>query len=133
MNARLPLNTATLVGFVATAEPLAARRFYEGVLGLRLIEDSSFALVFAAGTTSLRVQKVEFVTVAAYTALGWEVEDISTAVETLSNRGLHFERFPGMSQDEAGIWRTPDGSAVAWFRDPDGNTLSLTQHAAHDA
>ena len=129
MNARLPLNTATLVGFVATAEPLAARRFYEGVLGLRLVEDSPFALVFAAGATTVRVQKVESETTAAHTALGWEVEDISAAVEALSNRGVKFEHFPGMSQDDAGVWRTPDGSAVAWFRDPDGNTLSLTQRS----
>ena len=129
MNARLPLNTATLVGFVATAEPLAARRFYEGVLGLRLVEDSPFALVFAAGATTVRVQKVESVTAAAYTALGWEVEDISAAVEALSNRGVKFEHFPGMSQDDAGVWRTPDGSSVAWFRDPDGHTLSLTQRS----
>jgi catechol 2,3-dioxygenase-like lactoylglutathione lyase family enzyme len=130
MDAHLPLRTATLVGFAATADPPEARRFYEGILGLRLVEDGPFALVFAAGSTSLRVQKVAVVTAAAYTSLGWEVEDISAAVEALSKRGVHFERFPGLSQDEAGVWRTPGGSSVAWFRDPDGNTLSLTQHAA---
>jgi len=129
MDARLPLNTATLVGFVATAEPLAAKRFYEGVLGLRLLEDGPFALVFAAGTTTVRVQRVESVKASAYTTLGWEVDDIAAAVRTLSDRGVKFERFPGLSQNEAGVWRTPDGSCVAWFRDPDGNTLSLTQRS----
>ena len=129
MDARLPLDSARLVGFVATAEPLAAKRFYEDVLGLRLLEDSPFALVFAAGTTTVRVQKVESVKASAHTALGWEVDDIAAAVRALSNRGVNFERFPGMSQDEAGVWRTPDGSSVAWFRDPDGNTLSLAQRS----
>ena len=127
--ARPPLDAARLVGFAATAEPAAARRFYEGVLGLRLLEDGPFALVFAAGTTTVRVQKVESVKAVAYTALGWEVEDIAAAVQALASRGVKFERFRGLTQDEAGVWRTPEGSCVAWFRDPDGNTLSLTERS----
>ena len=123
------LRTSPLVGFVATANAEQARAFYAGVLGLELLEDSAFALVFGAAGTVIRVQKVERVTVAPYTALGWEVADIARAVGELASRGVLFERYPWMPQDEAGVWRTPDGAGVAWFKDPDGNTLSLTQPA----
>ena len=124
------LSTASLVGFVATAKPLEAKRFYQDVLGLTLLEDSPYALVFDANGTTLRVQKVEKVSVAGYTALGWEVSNIRAVMQHLSQQGVVFERYEGLSQDQAGIWRTPDGSRVAWFRDPDGNTLSLTEHSS---
>jgi len=123
------LSTATLMGFVATADAAAARQFYQNVLGLELVEDGPYALVFAVPGTSIRVQKVEAVAPAPYTALGWRVADIAAEVRQLAARGLRFERYAGLPQDEHGIWRTPAGAAVAWFRDPDGNTLSLTEHA----
>ena len=113
--------------FVATAKPLEARAFYEGVLGLTFIEDSPFALVFDLHGTMLRIQKVSHVVSTTYTALGWQVSDIHEAVQMLTKAGVVFERYEGMPQDELGIWATPDGSAVAWFKDPDGNTLSLAQ------
>jgi catechol 2,3-dioxygenase-like lactoylglutathione lyase family enzyme len=120
------LNTASLVGFVATANPAAARHFYESVLGLALTEDSPFALVFNANGTTLRVQKVQRVSPAAYTVLGWAVDDIRSTLRALASRGVVFQRYEGLPQDELGIWQAPSGALVAWFRDPDGNTLSVS-------
>ena len=121
------LCNSKIIAFVATANPSEAKRFYESVLGFTLLEDSPYALVFEVNDTTLRIQKVERVNVVAYTVLGWQVTDISSVIENLSKQGVAFERFASLSQDEAGIWATPDGSKVAWFRDPDGNTLSLTE------
>lgn len=116
-----------IIAFIATAQPEQAKIFYGEVLGLRLIEDTPFALVFDANGTMLRIQKVEMLTRAGYTALGWHVGDIREAVEMLLKRGILFDRYPGLLQDEQGIWTTPDKNKIAWFSDPDGNTLSLTQ------
>lgn len=122
------LNASQLVGFVATTKPEAARQFYGQTLGLPLIEDGPYALVFSANGTMVRVQKVGRVTPAGYTALGWAVADIRDVMARLAERGVAFERYEGMGQDERGVWRSPSGAAVAWFRDPDGNILSLTQY-----
>lgn len=124
------LSSSRIVGFVATTQPAEARRFYEQVLGLRLVDDSPFALVFAAGENTLRVQKVQALATPPYTSLGWDVADIAATVAQLASRGVRFQRYEGLPQDESGIWKTPDGAQVAWFRDPDGNTLSLSQHVA---
>jgi catechol 2,3-dioxygenase-like lactoylglutathione lyase family enzyme len=115
--------------FVATADGAKAREFYETTLGLTFVEDSPFAIVFDLNGTMLRVQKVETLTPAPYTALGWQVDDIAAQVRDLTSRGVVFERYEWISQDELGIWTTPEGSKVAWFKDPDGNVLSLTQFA----
>jgi catechol 2,3-dioxygenase-like lactoylglutathione lyase family enzyme len=121
------LKTAKPVCFVATAKPAAAKKFYGDVLGFALIEDSPFAIVFDTSGTMLRVQKVQAVTPAPYTALGWEVDEIQTTAEQLRKRGVRFETFAGLGQNESGIWTSPSGAQVAWFKDPDGNILSLTQ------
>ena len=121
------LNQSRLVCFVATADADRARAFYQGTLGLTLVEDGGYALVFDANGTQLRVQRVDAVAPHAYTALGWEVDDLTTAVRALAAKGLGVARFPGLPLDADGIWDTPDGSRVAWFHDPDGNTLSLSQ------
>ncbi len=121
------LATASVMTFVATAKPAEARAFYEDVLGLTFIEDSPFALVFDLNGTMLRIQKVGHVTATTYTALGWQVADIYETVQELTDAGVTFMRVENIPQDGLGIWTTPDGSAVAWFKDPDGNTLSLTQ------
>ncbi|HUL68494.1 MAG TPA: VOC family protein [Burkholderiaceae bacterium] len=123
------LKSATLVAFVATADAGRAMAFYRDVLGLTLTADTPFALIFDAHGVTLRVQKVRKVVVSGYTALGWDVADIAATVATLQGRGVVFERFEGLEQDRHAIWRTPDGSQVAWFRDPDGNLLSIGQHA----
>ena len=116
-----------VIAFIATAHTEEARVFYSEVLGLRLLEDTSFALVFDANGTMPRIQKVEMLTTAGYTVLGWQVGDIHEAVEKLRTRGIPFDRYPGLPQDEHGIWTTAQGHKIAWFSDPDGNTLSLTE------
>ena len=121
------LSTSKVVGFVATTQPTQAKRFYEQSLGLRLVEDTPFALVFEAGSTTVRIQKVETLATPPYTTLGWEVTDIAATVAHLTSKGVEFERFTGLPQNDAGIWQTPDGAQIAWFKDPDGNLLSLTQ------
>lgn len=122
------LATFDIVAFVATTDPAAARAFYEGKLGLKLLSDDPFALAFDAHGTMLRVTKVSEVTIAPYTTLGWAVPDIRTAVSDLVARGVEFQRYEGMTQDAVGIWEAPGGGSLAWFKDPAGHTLSLTQH-----
>ena len=121
------LSQATVVTFVATARPEQAKEFYEQTLGLRLVYDDMFAIVFDLNGIMLRVQKVQMHTPPQYTVLGWDVKDLSAEVAELQARGVRCERYPGMEQDEAGIWIAPSGAKLAWFKDPDGNTLSLTQ------
>jgi len=117
----------TPISFVATVKPAESRYFYETVLGLTCLSDDTFALVFEVGQTTLRIQKVESVPQVNHTVLGWEVSDIETSVEKLFSNGVRFERFVQLPQNELGIWHAPSGALVAWFKDPDGNTLSLTQ------
>jgi catechol 2,3-dioxygenase-like lactoylglutathione lyase family enzyme len=116
-----------LIAFVTTADRGSARAFYADTLGLPLEDESPFALVFRANGTMLRVAIAEAVVPAPYTVLGWAVADIGARVRELSARGVVFERYDGMEQDELGVWRSPGGARIAWFKDPDGNTLSLTQ------
>lgn len=96
-------------------------------MGLRLVSEDKFALVFDAAGTMLRVTSVQEIAVANYTVLGWQVLDIIQTAKSLREAGVNLERYPGMQQDELGIWNSPSGAKVAWFKDPDGNTLSITQ------
>ena len=121
------LSTSQLIAFAATKDPQRARQFYEDVLGLRLLADEPFALVFDANGTMLRLQKVEQTVTLPYTTLGWHVDDIGETVRGLAAKGVSFERYPGMEQDELGVWTSPGGAKVAWFQDPDANLLSITQ------
>lgn len=121
------LGSSKVVAFVATAAPARARAFYANTLGLSLVSEDSFALVFDAGGTMLRVSIVQEVRPAGYTVLGWMVPDISVAVRDLAQRGVAFQRYDGLEQDAQGVWTAPGRARVAWFHDPDGNTLSLTQ------
>jgi catechol 2,3-dioxygenase-like lactoylglutathione lyase family enzyme len=121
------LATCDVIAFVATRDAARARAFYEGALGLRLLADDPAALVFDAHGTMLRIAKVREFSPAPFTVLGWKVPDIRNAVTELQKSGAAFERYPGVDQDEFGIWKSPSGAQVAWFKDPDGNTLSLTQ------
>lgn len=121
------LGAANIMAFVGTEDHARARAFYQGTLGLRLISEDRFALVFDVNGITLRVTNVGKLVVAPYTVLGWHVNDIAATVKTLQQSGVKFERYAGMAQDELGIWQSPSGARVAWFKDPDGNTLSLTQ------
>ena len=115
------------MAFGATRDGTRAREFYEKTLGLSLISEDSFAIVLDANGTMLRLQKVETFTPSPFTALGWEVSNIRAVVAELVSCGVTFQKYPWMEQDELGIWSAPSGARVAWFRDPDGNTLSLTE------
>jgi catechol 2,3-dioxygenase-like lactoylglutathione lyase family enzyme len=121
------LNGSNVVAFVATSRPDEAKSFYEETLGLRLLTDDAFAIVFDAHGVMLRVQKVQEHTPPPYTVLGWDVADIHASVNELSGKGVRCERYEWLGQDEAGVWTSPGGAQIAWFKDPDGNTLSLTQ------
>lgn len=118
-----------IIAFVGTRDPEDAKRFYRDVLGLRLVSEDQFALVFDANGTMLRVTIVQDVSSVKYTVLGWRVPDIVAAISYLRSAGVKLQRFNNFKgQDqETGIWASPDGSKVAWFADPDGNMLSVTQ------
>ena len=126
------LEASAVIAFVGSADLRRARVFYEQTLGLRVTEHNDFACVFDANGTMLRVTAVAEVARAGYTVLGWRVADIAAAVRGLAARGVVFLRYDGMDQDEEGIWTTPAGDQVAWFADPDGNVVSLTQFPARD-
>jgi catechol 2,3-dioxygenase-like lactoylglutathione lyase family enzyme len=113
--------------FLATANAERSREFYERMLGLAFVADEPPALVFQVGHSMLRIQKVDRVHTAPYTVLGWAVPDIRRTVHYLHAAGVAFQRYEGMTQDDDGIWHAPSGALVAWFHDPDGHTLSLTQ------
>jgi catechol 2,3-dioxygenase-like lactoylglutathione lyase family enzyme len=124
-----PLDSGRLIGFVPTVDLPRARAFYAEMLGLRVVDESAFACVFDANGTMLRVTPVRKVARARYTVLGWAVDDIDATVRALSAAGVAFVRYRSMELDALGIWTAPGGSKVAWFQDPDGNLLSLTQFA----
>jgi catechol 2,3-dioxygenase-like lactoylglutathione lyase family enzyme len=124
------LGSSKIAAFSATANPERAKAFYRDQLGLTLISDEPYALVFDANGTMLRVQKVKEVNEAKYTTLGWNVPDIAAMVDELEKTGVKFEHYGMPGQDAKGIWTPPGSSAkVAWFKDPDGNILSLAQFA----
>ena len=123
------LDGAPFIGFIPVRDIFEARGFYERVLGLRVAEDTPFALVLDANGTMLRVTPVPDLAVQSFTIAGWRVDDIVATVRGLEAKGVRFTRYDGMGQDEAGIWTAPSGDKVAWFTDPDGNTLSLTEFA----
>jgi catechol 2,3-dioxygenase-like lactoylglutathione lyase family enzyme len=123
------LGSINIVAFVPTRDAEKARAFYEGVLGLTFVKDDGFAMVLDANRIMIRVAKVgEDFTPAPFTILGWQVSDIENIVRSLQAKGVHFEIFGFFKQDELGIWTAPTGDKVAWFKDPDGNVLSVSQH-----
>ena len=115
------------ISFVATDDPDAATKFYRDCMGLELLETSPYALVFADGAHMLRVQIVPVFEPTPYAVHGWQVADIEGEIEALSTKGVVFERFEQMPQNASGVWTTPDGNKIAWFKDPSGNMLSLTE------
>jgi catechol 2,3-dioxygenase-like lactoylglutathione lyase family enzyme len=121
------LGSDRIIAFAATREPARAKTFYGATLGLHLVSEDGFAIVFDAAGVMLRVTKVNQFVAAPYTVLGWQVADIVATAQALTRAGLVPERFPGLQQDDHGIWRSPSGAQILWFKDPDGNLLSLTQ------
>lgn len=123
----MPLRNQTTVSFLATENATRSRDFFENVIGLEFIEETQFALVFSTGNSQLRIQKVDQLYSPPYTSMGWQVGEIETVVSNLVARGVFFEMLSGIDQDDNGIWTSPSGAKIAWFKDPDGNMLSLTQ------
>jgi catechol 2,3-dioxygenase-like lactoylglutathione lyase family enzyme len=122
------LSRCDIVAFAPTCDQPRAIEFYRDKLGLPLISQDGFAAVFDANGTPLRVSSVPKPPAPQpFTILGWKVADIAAAVRGLGSRGVSFERYPQIPQDELGIWAAPGGAKVAWFKDTDGNILSLTQ------
>ena len=118
-----------MVGFVITTRPEDTKAFYRDKLGFKFVKDDGFALVFDAHGSMLRAAKLKDFKPAHFTVLGWEVKNIDAAVRALNAKGIVFERYPGMPQDENAICSFGKEARVAWFKDPDGNVLSLSQHS----
>lgn len=124
------LRSGDVIAFVSAVDLDRGREFYERTLGLPVVEQNAYACVFDANGTMLRLTAAPAVATPGYTVLGWKVTDIEAAVKALAARGVVISRYDGMEQDEHGIWTAPGGDKIAWFQDPDGNVLSLTQFAA---
>jgi catechol 2,3-dioxygenase-like lactoylglutathione lyase family enzyme len=125
------LSDRPVVAFVPSTDLARSRRFYEAVLDLRVVSEDGFAVVVAAGAGTIRITNVgRDLRVQPFTVLGWEVDDIDQVVDRLVKRGVEFLTVPGLPQDERAVWTAPDGTRIAWFKDPDGNTLSLGDHPA---
>jgi catechol 2,3-dioxygenase-like lactoylglutathione lyase family enzyme len=123
------LSTSALIAFVPTKDAARARAFYEDTLGLRFVHDDNFALVMDANGTMVRIARVPDFTPFPFTILGWGVADIDAAVASLTVKGVEFNRYSFLEQSPNGVWTAPGGVAkVAWFPDPDGNILSVSQH-----
>jgi catechol 2,3-dioxygenase-like lactoylglutathione lyase family enzyme len=122
------LDSAKMVGFIPTKDYAAARTFYEGKLGFEFVSLDQFALVMSVGGHRIRIAKIPNFTPLQGTILGWEVEDIEGVARWLNERGATTEKYPFAQDREYGIWTAPSGDKVAWFKDPDGNILSIAQH-----
>jgi catechol 2,3-dioxygenase-like lactoylglutathione lyase family enzyme len=122
------LGATNIVAFVPARDAQKSRSFYEGVLGLRFVKDDGFAMVLDANGIMVRVAKVPDFKPAQFTILGWQVSEIEKIVAALREKGVQFEVFGFLEQDKLGIWTAPGGDKVAWFKDPDGNVLSVSQH-----
>jgi catechol 2,3-dioxygenase-like lactoylglutathione lyase family enzyme len=122
------LTHSPLIAFIPTKDAVPARRFYEKILGLRFVSDDSFAIVMDANGTMVRIVRVDDFTPFPFTLLGWQVNDIHKIVAEMAGKGVKFTRYPYLEQSLDGVWTAPGGAKVAWFTDPDGNTLSISQH-----
>lgn len=122
------LSGSKVTFFLATADADRSKAFYTGQLGLQLLDDSPYGLVLALAGSELRISKVTAFTPFAWTVLDWQVADLGASMAALRGSGVDFVRFEGMDQDADGVWSVPGGGArIAWFKDPDGNVLSVSQ------
>ena len=122
------LTNNKIVAFVPIKDTARSKTFYANTLGLKFLSDDGFALVFDANGNMLRLVKVQDWDPPQFTILGWEVTDIEDKVKELQKSGVEFQKYPWMPQDQHAIWNAPGGARIAWFKDPDGNVLSISQH-----
>jgi catechol 2,3-dioxygenase-like lactoylglutathione lyase family enzyme len=124
------LAQAELLAFIPTVDADVSRRFYVDTLGLTFVSDDQFAITIRTGKTDIRISRMDAFSPSSHTILGWKVTDIAATVQQFTAAGVTFELYPFLEQDANGVWSSPDGAAkVAWFKDPDGNVLSISQHA----
>jgi catechol 2,3-dioxygenase-like lactoylglutathione lyase family enzyme len=123
------IGAAKIIAFGATRDSAKSRAFYEGLLGLRFVDEDAYACIYDAHGIELRIQKVRTLTPQPHTLLGWTVASIDEVIKSLVGKGVAFERYPFLNQDPQGVWTAPSGAQIAWMKDPDGNLLSLTQSA----
>ena len=121
------LSQRPIVAFIPTTNATRARAFYVDVIGLAFVAEDAMAMMLDANGIMIRVTKVERFTPQPFAILGWEVHSVVNIGEMLRGKGVKFERFNGLVQDENAIWTSPSGAKVAWFKDPDGNILSISQ------
>jgi catechol 2,3-dioxygenase-like lactoylglutathione lyase family enzyme len=126
------LASGKMVGFVPTRDYEKARAFYQDQLGFEFVSLDQYALVMSVGGHKVRIAKLPNFTPLQATILGWEVEDIEAVAKWLKNNGVTLEKYPFAQDRELGIWTTPTGDKVAWFKDPDGNVLSIGQHPSRN-
>jgi catechol 2,3-dioxygenase-like lactoylglutathione lyase family enzyme len=122
------LGSKDIVAFIPTRDAHKAKEFYQQTLGLLFISEDEFAVVFDAHGIMLRVTPAPEFKPHPFTVLGWQVLGIEKVVSALQEKGVVFEKYGFMKQDDLGIWSAPGGAKVAWFKDPDGNLLSVSQH-----
>ncbi|HEX4807693.1 MAG TPA: VOC family protein [Bryobacteraceae bacterium] len=123
------LGKYNIVGFITIVDVDRAKEFYRDTLGLRLVsEEPPYALVFEANGIMLRLGMAKERPAVPGTVLGWQVPDAAVAVTELEQAGVRFERYEFLKPDAQGIWTAPTGARVAWFKDPDGNILSISEH-----
>ena len=123
------LDSAKLTGFLFTLDYDRAREFFVHKLGCEFVDQNPFALVVSVGGNQIRISRIPDFVPAKGTVLGWEVKNINACVDWLTQQGVALENYPFIQDQERGIWTTPDGSKVAWFKDPDGNILSISEHS----
>jgi catechol 2,3-dioxygenase-like lactoylglutathione lyase family enzyme len=129
MSQPLGLSNYNIIAFASIVDVARAKSFYQDTLGLRLIaEEPPFALIFDANGIMLRLGMAKELPPAHGTVLGWQVPDIAATAKSLQQSRIRFERYEWMQQDDLGIWTSPTGAKVAWFKDPDGNILSISEH-----
>ena len=121
------LGDKPLKAFVPTTNAEKAKAFYGDILGLTLLSEDNYALEYDAGGTLLRVTLVPELNPQSFTIIGWNVPDIYTIIKSLNKKGIQCNKYEDLEQDNLGVWNSPGGSKVAWFRDPDGNVLSITE------
>jgi catechol 2,3-dioxygenase-like lactoylglutathione lyase family enzyme len=125
------LGRAPYVGFIPVSGISSIREFYVKTLGLTFVHEDDFALVVDAHGTTIRITPVPDFAPQPFTIAGWSSEDVVSTVARMREAGVVFQLFDGLDQDELGIWHAPGGDLVAWFRDPEGNVLSISGHAGN--